>query len=99
MAKLNCWEFKQCGREPGGQHESDLGPCPAAKPNSQAHGSNSGKNGGRICWKISGTFCGGKPQGTFAEKQLSCMTCKFFQLVESEEGADFRLEGFTGSNI
>lgn len=26
--KFNCWEFKQCGREPGGAN-SQLGSCPA----------------------------------------------------------------------
>jgi len=25
---LNCWEFKKCGREPGGEKASELGICP-----------------------------------------------------------------------
>jgi len=49
-------------------------------------GLNGGKNGGRICWTIAGTFCGGKVQGTFAEKQISCMACDFFKRVKEEEG-------------
>ncbi len=27
---LNCWEFKSCGRGPGGTAVDKLGPCPAA---------------------------------------------------------------------
>lgn len=29
--KLNCWEFKKCGRELGGAHVHDLGVCPATE--------------------------------------------------------------------
>jgi len=31
MKKLNCWEFKQCGREAGGAHVDEFGVCPATK--------------------------------------------------------------------
>lgn len=27
--KLNCWEFKKCGREPGGLKARERGACPA----------------------------------------------------------------------
>ena len=30
MTKLNCWEFKKCGRRPQGIHVHDKGLCPAA---------------------------------------------------------------------
>lgn len=82
--KQNCWEFKKCGREPGGSKTIELGLCPAAIDTS-ANGLNGGKNGGRICWAIAGTFCGGKVQGTFAEKKLTCMACDFYQLVLKQE--------------
>ncbi len=81
----NCWEFKQCHREPGGTKVSELGECPAATDVS-CNGINEGKNAGRICWAVAGTFGGGKIQGTSAEKELSCMTCDFFKKVEAEEG-------------
>jgi len=84
--RKNCWDFKMCGREAGGLKEAGLGKCPASTDTS-GDGLNMGKNGGRICWAIAGTFCGGKVQGTLAEKQLSCMTCDFFKLVKEEEGA------------
>lgn len=30
LAKLNCWEFKKCGREQGGILSAELGVCHAA---------------------------------------------------------------------
>lgn len=30
MAKLNCWEFKKCGRETGGLKIKEMGVCPDA---------------------------------------------------------------------
>lgn len=90
-AKLNCWEFMKCGREPGGKKTTELGVCPAAMSNPKADGVNDGKNGGRICWALVGTFCGDKIQGEFAEKQVTCLNCDFFQKVKEEEGAKFYL--------
>jgi hypothetical protein len=87
----NCWEFIGCGREKGGKNEAELGTCPAATDTSLS-GLNGGKNGGRICWAIAGTFCGGKVQGTFAQKKNSCLSCDFYRLVKKERGLkDFSL--------
>jgi hypothetical protein len=89
--RQNCWEWKKCGRQSGGEKADELGVCPAATENA-GDGLNRGTKAGRICWAISGTFCSGKIQGTFAEKQLSCMTCDFFKKVKEEEGtANFML--------
>ena len=90
MGNVNCWEFMKCGREPGGKKTVELGVCPASV-DSEASGMNGGRQGGRICWAISGTFCGGLVQGTYAEKQVSCMCCDFFKLVKFEEGKTFKL--------
>ena len=91
MGKMNCWEMKKCGREPGGARSKEFGVCPAAEDNT-SDGLNSGKNGGRICWAVAGTFCGGKVQGDFAQKQVSCMACEVFKLIKTEEGReDFAL--------
>lgn len=87
--KQNCWEFKKCGREIGGEKEDELGVCPAAAL--QMHdGKNNGKNAGRYCWAVSGTFCEGEIQGSFAKKITNCVLCDFFQHVVGEEGRDFR---------
>lgn len=90
--KQNCWDVLKCGREPGGAKERELGVCKAATETSY-NGLNSGKNGGRICWELSGTLCGGKVQGTFAQKRTTCLGCDFFKLVRGEEGAEnFKLK-------
>jgi len=83
--KLNCWEYKACGREPGGEKSDELGICPAASDTS-FDGINRGRCAGRFCWAVAGTFCGGKKQGTFAEKRDSCLSCDFFHRVQAEEG-------------
>ena len=88
MGKTNCWELKKCGREAGGSKTAELGICPAASDTS-ANGTNNGDNGGRICWAIAGTFCGGKVQGDFAQKSVSCMTCEVFKQIKQEEGPSF----------
>jgi methyl-accepting chemotaxis protein len=64
-APLNCWEYKKCGREAGGAKAGELGVC-AAYPDH-----------GRDCARIAGTLCGGKVQGSFAQKLANCMQCKF----------------------
>ena len=84
--KNNCWEFKKCGRELRGKKVDDLGICIAAVDLS-FDGINSGICGGRICWAVAGTLCGGKTQGTFAEKRDSCLSCEFYKEVQEEEGA------------
>lgn len=93
MKKMNCWEFKQCGREQGGLKSRELGVCPAAIAD-KADGINRGEKGGRACWAISGTLCGGKVQGTLATKIGNCMACDFYQSVQKEETSDFKTSGF-----
>ena len=74
--KVNCWEYKKCGRQPGGPRAMELGVCPAAT-DTKADGMNGGCNGGRMCWALTGTMCGGQVQGTFAQKLTNCMDCEF----------------------
>lgn len=85
MAKINCWEHKKCGREFGGANVKEHGVCPAVKAYSVG-GIHGGKCGGRCCWAVTGTFCGGKKQGMYALKFISCEKCDFYQLVQKEEG-------------
>ena len=56
-------------------------------------GEHDGRNAGRACWAIAGTFCGGKVQGTFAEKEKSCLACAFYKLVRKEEYGKFKMTG------
>jgi hypothetical protein len=82
--KTNCWEFKNCGREVGGKNAQQLGVCPASKDN-RANGIHGGTNGGRCCWALTGTLCGGAVQGSFATKIGNCNQCDFHQVVKGEE--------------
>jgi methyl-accepting chemotaxis protein len=87
--RMNCWEFKKCGRQPGGEKIAELGVCPASTDT--AHdGFNSGKNNGRYCWRIAGTLCGGKVQGSFAAKAANCLICDFYKIIKDEEGVQFK---------
>jgi len=81
----NCWEYKLCGRQPGGPKANEYGPCPAATE-VRADGLNQGKNAGRCCWAIAGTLCKGDIQGIFAQKMGNCMQCDFYNLVGQEQG-------------
>ncbi len=85
--KLNCWEFKKCGREPGGENFL-LGSCPAAKE-AALDGVHGGKNAGRACWIIAGTLCDGAVQGTFARKYEHCEKCDFYNRVWHEEKRNY----------
>ncbi len=84
MSKQNCWEAKQCGREPGGAKIEEFGVCPAAVAE-KLDGVNEGKNGGRACWALAGTLCGGIVQGTFANKLANCLNCDHYKAVQQEE--------------
>ncbi len=88
LPRLNCWEYMHCGREPNGRRVGSQGVCQAALEHaaSDMHG---GKNGGRVCWAVSGTLCGGCVQGSFACKIKDCMQCDFYHLVQKEEDEVF----------
>ena len=82
--KMNCWEHKKCGRQPGGARSGELGVCPVTtyRDLSGVHG---GKNAGRACWVIAGSLCGGKIQGAYAQKLFNCWKCDFMNAVKKEE--------------
>ncbi len=87
--KQNCWEIKNCGRQPGGPKVAELGVCIAATE-AKLNGIHGGKNGGRACWAVAGTLCGGQVQGSFADKAKNCMNCEFYRIVRTEEANDFK---------
>ena len=90
MSKLNCWEYKKCGREPGGAKAAELGECPVPKE-TRTDGINGGKNGGRSCWAVTGTLCGGHVQGNYMAKLGRCMECDFYKCMVREEGMNFKI--------
>ena len=90
MIKTNCWEFKKCGREANGTKADELGVCPASSEK-RLDGVHGGKNGGRSCWVVAGSMCGGEKQGTFAQKYKNCQGCDFYMTVKREETIDLEM--------
>ncbi|MGO8705017.1 MAG: two-CW domain-containing protein [Candidatus Brocadiia bacterium] len=86
--KLNCWEVMSCGRGPGGDALKKK-ICPTAL-DAASDGINGGKNGGRICWAVAGTFCLDHHQPSVPRKRSLCRLCPFFRRVKEEEGEQFR---------
>ncbi len=85
---LNCWEFNNCGLEPGGVN-CERGICPAATE-TRLDAVHRGKNGGRSCWVVPKTLCArGRVYGDINRKFADCLTCAFYQKVLSEEGREF----------
>ena len=82
--KKNCWEHKKCGRQPGGSKAAELGICPVTTYK-ELDGAHEGQNAGRACWAIAGSLCGGKIQGTYAQKLHNCWRCDFMNSVKAEE--------------
>ena len=98
MSKTNCWQHKRCGRELGGLKSGALGVCPASLE-VRLDATHQGKNGGRACWIVAGSLCGGELQGTFAQKFQSCKDCDFYLAVKKEEGPAFVLSATLLSKI
>jgi len=91
MSKLNCWEFKKCGREVGGSKTAELGVCPTSSDN-RLNGVHGGTNAGRACWVMDSTLCDGKIQGGFKEKYKECFNCEFYKLIVQEEASYIQYE-------
>jgi len=89
MKKLNCWEFKKCGRGLGGENAFQE-VCPAAT-NVLLDGIHEGTNAGRACWVVSGTMSNREVQGTFAQKTKHCGHCDFYLTVKTEEAENFQI--------
>ena len=84
--KLNCWEYKDCGRERGGILSDTLGVCPVAMA-LECDGLNDGQAGGRVCWMI--RRC---PVTGIAfpndERMSDCHNCTFYRRVAHEEAGE-----------
>ena len=77
MRLPHCWEIKGCGRERGGSKVAEFGECPASN---QAMGHS--------CWAVAGTLCGGKVQGSFADKEQGCVACEVYERYSRANGLD-----------
>lgn len=86
--KTNCWDFQRCGREAEGARAKELGICPAYLE-INLDGIHEGKNGGRACWIVDRTKCGGRIKRTFVPKFIICRLCDFRKSVIHEESKNF----------
>jgi len=87
LTKTNCWDFKECGRTIESKGVKELVVCPAFSE-TRLHRINAGKNGGRCCWLIPGTLCGGRIQRSFVPKSVACRRCNFKSFVLNEENSN-----------
>ena len=87
--KLNCWEYKNCGREKGGLMVGVLGECPVATA-MQCDGMNEGIAAGRVCWTLKNS--GNRLAECGHGMGHPCHTCEFYRRVVHEEAdrAQFR---------
>ncbi len=89
MNKPNCWEYKQCGREPGGANVATWGICPVAQEE-RLHNRNHGHHAGRMCWLVKAALCTSlEGSGDFINTIDACMQCNFMRLVYQQEGEQF----------
>ncbi|MCL5022568.1 MAG: hypothetical protein M1497_04230 [Nitrospirae bacterium] len=77
MNRKCCWEFKNCGREPGGRNAEELGVCPVAVDRELEGCCDADDICGK-CWTEVGTLCGEEVQGLYAKKLGSCLKCDYF---------------------
>jgi hypothetical protein len=80
--KLNCWQFKNCGRESGGLLAECLGVCPVSVA-AKYDGENGGQAGGRVCWKVTGACLRCESAATGLGKP--CHECPFYVRVSYEQ--------------
>ena len=87
--KLNCWQFKNCGREKGGLMSETLGVCPVAQA-MRCDGQNGGIAAGRVCWMIGNS--GNRLTRSSLCPSSNCCRCEFYRRVIYEEAdkAQFR---------
>lgn len=86
--KINCWEYKKCSSHERGVTTPASEICPVSLE-TRFNGIYGGRNGGRSCWLVRETLCGGRNQRTAVHKFIECFFCDFKKYVIMEEGPDF----------
>jgi hypothetical protein len=77
---VNCWQFKKCGREPGGRNISKYGVC-SVPLDIVADGINNGENGGRTCWTLREAACQKIMLACSVNEIRECIQCDFYDLI------------------
>ena len=82
IRKTNCWEFKKCGRESGGENASEQ-ICPVSIEQ-KMNGVHHGKNAGRCCWiVVEDIFKSNQKRNT--QRNINCLNCDFYRMVRNDE--------------
>ncbi len=84
---MNCWEFRNCGREKGGLMVPILGECPVASL-LKFDGLNDGVGAGRACWMVGDSEC----QRTCLKGRRTCYDCEFYKRVVFEQDKQVRFK-------
>jgi hypothetical protein len=71
--KIDCWEFNDCGRVPGGYNVKEMGLCPAGNE-IWCDEVQKSKSSGKFCWSIAvdGKLC------------KNCGECKYYLKERAE---------------
>ena len=90
LRKLNCWQFKNCGREKGGLLAGALGECPVSTA-LKYDGMNDGVGAGRACWMVEDSCC--RAAALTRGQGNLCRHCEFYQrvLYEQDQAVQFRM--------
>jgi len=86
--KKNCWDYYGCGRQATRDCGTEHDVCPAYVE-TRLNGVHDGKNGGRACWVVRGTQCGGRIKRRVVPKFMACKLCDFKKTVIREERRNF----------
>ncbi len=81
--KINCWEFRNCGMEPGGIFARLHGECKVPK-SMKYDGVNGGRAAGRTCWLVMNDSNHRCSKYCLHSRQ-SCTNCEFYIRVMAEE--------------
>ena len=82
---LNCWEAKDCGREPNGHNVLLHGVCPVTTESS-VDDIHKGINGGRYCWTLIPVIENNSNESGFCSGGLyECIKCDFYKLVRDSK--------------
>jgi len=87
--KINCWQFMNCGREPGGIMVDLLGECPVATA-LKYDGLNDGRGAGRSCWMVCSS--GDPASYRIGCGRSRCHTCDFYRRVVFEQEGQTRFK-------
>ena len=80
--KLNCWEYKNCGRQKGGLMAPILGEC-VVSTYMKFDGLNEGVGAGRACWMVPHSPVKTERSGSACSRR--CYSCEFYKRVVFEQ--------------